>query len=189
MSNFFTRKEIFYLMKITLTPLLFVCLLTTLSFAENTFGQERLQEKITLYLKNTELKTVLKTIEQKANVVFSYQKGVLTTNEKLSLDIKDETLESVLQQILTPRQINFQVLKANKIVLTRRFLGNVQEESKSKPILSPLDLKLDQTITGKVSDEKGDGLPGVSILVKGTQRGTSTNATGDFSIAVPDRGG
>lgn len=187
MSNFFTRKEIFYLMKITLTPLLFVCLLTTLSFAENTFGQERLQEKITLYLKNTELKTVLKTIEQKANVVFSYQKGVLTTNEKLSLDIKDETLESVLQQILTPRQINFQVLKANKIVLTRRFLGNVQEESKSKPILSPLDLKLDQTVTGKVSDEKGDGLPGVSILVKGTQRGTSTNATGDFSIAVPDR--
>ena len=60
-------------MKITLTPLLFVCLLTTLSFAENTFGQERLQEKITLNLKNTDLKTVLKNIERKANVVFSYQ--------------------------------------------------------------------------------------------------------------------
>lgn len=186
MSNFFTRKEIFYLMKITLTPLLLVCLLTTLSFAENTFGQERLQEKITLYLKNTELKTVLKSIEQKTNVVFSYQKGVLATNEKLNLDIKDQTLESVLQQILTPRQISYQVIKANKIVLTRRILGNLPEESEPKPTPTLLDLQLDQTVTGTVTDENGEGLPGVSILVKGTQKGTTTDANGKYKIDVPD---
>lgn len=98
MSNFFTEKKIFYLMKITLTPLLFVCLLTTLSFAENTFGQKRLQEKITLNLKNVDLKAVLKNIERKADVVFSYQKGVLANDEKLTIEIKDETLESVLQR-------------------------------------------------------------------------------------------
>ncbi|HAK78279.1 MAG TPA: TonB-dependent receptor [Runella sp.] len=186
MSNFFTRKEIFYLMKITLTPLLFVCLLTTLSFAENTFGQERLQEKITLQLKNAELKTVLKTIEQKTNVVFSYQKGVLATNEKLSLDIKDETLESVLRRILLPRQISYQVIKANKIVLVSRVLGNVPEETESKAIPPIFDAQLDQTITGTVTDENGIGLPGVSVIVKGTVRGTTTDAVGKYRMILSD---
>ena len=184
MSNFFTRKEIFYLMKITITPLLFVCLLTTLSFAENTFGQERLQEKITLHLKNADLKTVLKNIEQKTNVVFSYQKGVLATNEKLSLDIKEETLESVLQRILIPRQISYQVIKSNKIVLVSRVLGNVPETLEPKPAPTIFDAPLDQTITGTVTDENGMGLPGVSVLVKGTQRGTSTDANGRYKIEV-----
>jgi hypothetical protein len=186
MSNLFTGKKIFYLMKITLTPLLFVCLLTTLSFAENTFGQERLQEKITLNLKNTDLKTVLKNIERKANVVFSYQKGVLANDEKLTIDIKDETLESVLQRILIPRQISYQVIKANKIVLTRRILGNLPEESEPKLVPTTLDLKLDQTITGTVTDENGAGLPGVSILVKGTQKGTTTDQNGKYRVAVAD---
>ncbi len=186
MSNLFTGKKIFYLMKITLTPLLFVCLLTTLSFAENTFGQERLQEKITLNLKNTDLKTVLKNIERKANVVFSYQKGVLANDEKLTIDIKDETLESVLQRILIPRQISYQVIKANKIVLTRRILGNLPEESEPKLVPTTLDLKLDQTITGTVTDENEAGLPGVSILVKGTQKGTTTDQNGKYRVAVAD---
>ena len=39
-----------------------------------------------------------------------------------------------------------------------------------------------QTITGKVTDSKGIGLPGVSVKVKGTNRGTSTNDVGNFSI-------
>jgi len=39
-----------------------------------------------------------------------------------------------------------------------------------------------QTITGKVTDSKGSSLPGVSVKVKGTNRGTQTNSAGDFSI-------
>jgi hypothetical protein len=39
-----------------------------------------------------------------------------------------------------------------------------------------------QTITGKVTDSKGIPLPGVSVKVKGTSRGTSTNDVGNFSI-------
>jgi len=186
MSNFFTEKKIFYIMKITLTPLLFVCLLTTLSFAENTFGQERLQEKITLNLKNVDLKAVLKNIERKADVVFSYQKGVLANDEKLTIEIKDETLESVLQRILIPRQISYQVIKANKIVLMRRVLGNLPEASEPKPVTTLLDVNLEQTITGTVTDENGSELPGVSVLIKGTQRGTTTDAVGKYRLVLSD---
>lgn len=42
-----------------------------------------------------------------------------------------------------------------------------------------------QPVTGHVTDEKGEGLPGVTVLVKGTQNGTSTNANGDFTLDTP----
>lgn len=45
----------------------------------------------------------------------------------------------------------------------------------------------EEQIRGRVTDEKGEELPGVSVVVKGTQRGTSTDAKGTFTIAVPDR--
>ncbi len=40
-------------------------------------------------------------------------------------------------------------------------------------------------VNGTVTDEKGEVLPGVSVLVKGTQRGTVTDATGGFQLDVP----
>ena len=43
-----------------------------------------------------------------------------------------------------------------------------------------------RTVKGKVTAAKGDGLPGVSILVKGTSTGTTTNADGDYTISVAD---
>lgn len=46
---------------------------------------------------------------------------------------------------------------------------------------------LEQKISGKVTDaEKGETLPGVSILIKGTQKGTTTDANGEYSITVAD---
>ena len=41
-------------------------------------------------------------------------------------------------------------------------------------------------VTGRVTDAKGEGLPGVTVLVKGTQTGTSTDVNGNFSLEVPD---
>ncbi|TDN38711.1 SusC/RagA family TonB-linked outer membrane protein [Hymenobacter sp. UV11] len=43
-----------------------------------------------------------------------------------------------------------------------------------------------RTVTGKVTDAKGSGLPGATIVVRGTTQGTSTTAEGTFSIAVAD---
>ncbi|WP_338871473.1 TonB-dependent receptor [Spirosoma sp. SC4-14] len=44
----------------------------------------------------------------------------------------------------------------------------------------------DITVSGKVTDDKGEGLPGVSVVVKGTTKGTTTNENGNFQLAVPD---
>ena len=42
-----------------------------------------------------------------------------------------------------------------------------------------------RTISGKVSDEKGDPISGATIMIKGTNAGTTSNASGDFVISVP----
>ncbi|WP_460667175.1 SusC/RagA family TonB-linked outer membrane protein [Larkinella knui] len=44
----------------------------------------------------------------------------------------------------------------------------------------------DRTITGSVTDDKGEPLPGVSIVLKDTQRGTNSDGQGQFSLTVPD---
>lgn len=49
-------------------------------------------------------------------------------------------------------------------------------------------VNVDKAISGKVSDESGTGLPGVSVVLKGTQRGTSTGADGEFTIDIPEAG-
>ena len=47
-------------------------------------------------------------------------------------------------------------------------------------------LAAEQVVTGKVTDEKGGGLPGVTVVVKGTTVGTATDEAGNFQITVPD---
>jgi TonB-dependent starch-binding outer membrane protein SusC len=46
-----------------------------------------------------------------------------------------------------------------------------------------------KSVSGKVSDAKGDGVPGASVTVKGTTTGTISDATGSFKINVPNSGG
>jgi TonB-dependent starch-binding outer membrane protein SusC len=60
------------------------------------------------------------------------------------------------------------------------------QENLNAPAL--LTQAVDRTVKGIVSDEGGAGLPGVSVVLKGTQRGTSTGASGDFSLDIPDGG-
>lgn len=47
-------------------------------------------------------------------------------------------------------------------------------------------LALDRTLTGRVVSETNEGLPGVSVVLKGTSRGTTTNADGRFQLSIPD---
>ncbi|MDB5268900.1 MAG: SusC/RagA family TonB-linked outer membrane protein, partial [Hymenobacter sp.] len=47
----------------------------------------------------------------------------------------------------------------------------------------------DWTLTGKVTSPTGEGLPGVTVVVKGTTLGTTSNPDGSFSLSVPEKAG
>ncbi|MCU0340490.1 MAG: SusC/RagA family TonB-linked outer membrane protein, partial [Spirosomaceae bacterium] len=58
----------------------------------------------------------------------------------------------------------------------------------NRPSPTPREVKnVDKTISGKITDEGNNALPGVSVVLKGTQRGTTTDANGNFKIEVPER--
>ncbi len=54
---------------------------------------------------------------------------------------------------------------------------------RSPDVASAADIQ----VTGTVTDEKGDGLPGVNVVIKGTTKGVTTDATGAFRMSVPDQ--
>lgn len=51
---------------------------------------------------------------------------------------------------------------------------------------SMVSMAADRTVTGRITDDKGEGLPSVSIVLKGSQRGTTTDLDGKYSIVVPE---
>jgi TonB-linked SusC/RagA family outer membrane protein len=63
-----------------------------------------------------------------------------------------------------------------------------QEQKFTQPAVQQASITkniIDITLKGSVSDEKGDALPGVSVILKGTQQGTITDPEGKFSLEIP----
>jgi TonB-linked SusC/RagA family outer membrane protein len=48
-------------------------------------------------------------------------------------------------------------------------------------------LAQNRTVSGKVTDDKGSGIPNASVTVKGTNIGTTTNSEGNFTLSLPPR--
>ncbi|MBN8824925.1 MULTISPECIES: TonB-dependent receptor [unclassified Spirosoma] len=62
-----------------------------------------------------------------------------------------------------------------------------RESSLTLPSRLPSEVKLaDIPVQGTVVDDKGEGLPGVSIVIKGSQKGTTTDALGKYRLDVPN---
>ncbi|MFD2932801.1 SusC/RagA family TonB-linked outer membrane protein [Spirosoma flavum] len=137
------------------------------------------------------------------------------TVDRSIIDSK-KSLKEKLGRILTPFGLNFERYgKKSYIIFPPANASRSSSELKEKELLkasannnsayNPLEpkagrdsfLKLgdmqvnsvpvaDISIQGTVSDEKGETLPGVSIVLKGSQRGTTTDAQGHYKMDVPN---
>lgn len=68
-------------------------------------------------------------------------------------------------------------------LLVGLWASHAQAEAKSPPLTVAL---ADVVVSGKVIDEKGDGLPGVSVIIKGSTQGTTTDGQGSYRLSVPN---
>ena len=73
--------------------------------------------------------------------------------------------------------------KSSSSVIGRKLLELTAEP---EPISTENEVVIDRVISGQVVSETGEELPGVSILVKGTQTGTVTDDRGNFTISIAD---
>ena len=130
------------------------------------------QDKITMKLKSAELRKVFLTIEKKTDYRFLFNEELLENKPRIDVEVVDKPVLEVLSDILQNTGIGYKVLD-NKLVVLRT-AGAVEEEIK------------DLRVVGKVTGANGESLSGVSITVKGTRNGTSTDATGNYALTVPN---
>lgn len=151
----------------------------TFAHALDVKGQKVLEQKVTLQLYNADVERVLEKIESLSNVKFMYNPQIFGAERKANYTFRNESLADVLARVLMPYQVGYEVFQ-ERIILKRQETHSTQ----TPPATQHEAPK--RRISGTVFDEKGVGLPGVSIVVKGADRGTSTNADGKFSLDIPD---
>jgi iron complex outermembrane receptor protein len=128
------------------------------------------QNSISLNMQQAKIEKVLASIEKKANFRFLYNYDLQELQNKVDINVQNTSLQETLTKIFQGTSLTYKLLNKNLVVVMSRD----DEETQ--------DIK----ISGTVTDEKGDALSGVSVTIKGTKSGTSTDASGKYSITVPE---
>ncbi len=172
---------ILFLMKITVAQIFLAFLFGSLTYATDLTGQGILDEKVTLHIENAELKKVLLEIERITEARFAYSSKIIRVRQKISIDADGKKLADLLNDLLAPLDVSYAVI-AGRISLfkTPPTTSSVISEP-SDDITSEIVV---HTLSGKITDEAGQPLPGVNIIEKGTTNGTTTDATGTYKMEV-----
>ena len=125
--------------------------------------------KITLKTSDTRVEDVLNQIEEKSEFYFLFNQKLIDLNRKVSLDVKEEKISAILDNLFAGTDVKYQVID-RQIVLTTGIASQTQQANTKK-------------VSGKVTDQSGTSLPGVSVVVKGTTNGVITGMDGTYSIS------
>jgi TonB-linked SusC/RagA family outer membrane protein len=161
-------KQFIRVMKLSALFLLAFCL----QLSARTTGQT-----ITLSVSNVSMKEVFRAIQQQTGLNILVSEKVLEKTGKVSLSVKDMPVEDVLNICFRNEQLSYAIVDGTIVV-------------KSKPS-STVDLQSTTTLAsapppidihGRVTDSLGNPLVGASVTVKGSRKGTETDANGNFTL-------
>lgn len=138
---------------------------------------------VSVKAENTTLKDLFKVLENQTEFNFSYNQGIIDLNERITVS-SSESLGDILRQISKETKLNFKRVDGNIYVSKRKAFQPSVTESFANEILMQ-----ERSITGRViSGEDNSGLPGVSVIIKGSVQGTVTDIDGNYAISAPDGG-
>ncbi len=141
---------------------LFFLLISVFNVSATVYSQST---KISLNLKDASLSEVLEHIEKSSDYRFLYRKDYLDLDKKININAKNSSIDHILKNVLSNYEdLSYSLLKDNLIVI------------------APVNIAWE--VTGTVSDETGNPIPGVTVSVKGKSQGTITDLNGNFSLEV-----
>lgn len=153
-----------FIMRIT-TLLLFI---TFMQVSGNSLAQ-----KISLHAKQTSLKEVVEKIKKQSGYHVVYIKGLMDHAKPIDVDLNQVTITEALQKVFRDQSLTYEIKE--KTIVIKPTERNVMR------------LAAQVVVKGTVADTSGLPLPGVSVILKNkTSTGTSTDANGNYIIAVPD---
>lgn len=140
-------------------------------FAYSNKGQDILKKRVTVSINKSHLDQALEVIAQASGVKFTYSGLISKSTTPVTIHANNQELGSVLDHMLEHTGFGYVALDGEVLI---RAEGKIFPGPKSAQ----------RILTGRVIDEKGLGLPGVSVKVKGTDRGAITDPQGKFQIQV-----
>lgn len=157
------QKKLFMVMR-------FICFLTLwLSFSAT--ASVFSQQEVTLSVKSEALSYVLMQIKDQTGVKILYNENLLRDVRCGELHLHQLSVEEALKQVLAGTGFEF-VVSEGVIV--------IREKARTPVLKEPVRIR------GKVTDSRNQPLPGVTVRIKGTNLGTSTDVNGTFQVSVPD---
>lgn len=147
---------------------LIVLLMTTALLEVHASG---FAQTVSISARSTSLQKVFREIRKQTGYTFLYTDEQLFHSHAFSIELKDVPLREALDQCFENQPLLYTI--ENKTIVVKRRPAAVNE--------APADL----TVKGKITDDKGLPLPGVTVQVKGTSRGVVSNANGEYSIEAP----
>lgn len=164
--RFLTRKRL--AMTIMKTFIFLMCTTVFCFTPDNSFSQEK------VIIEKNQLATVdqvFKIIKKQTDFDFIYPRRLFKNSPKVKLNRGEVTVSELLEQSLSSNNISFELAEDNTILIVE------------KPIINEVK-KVQQKVTGIVTDNNGQPLPGVNVIVKGTTTGTTTDINGNYEITA-----
>ncbi len=140
---------------------LFIC-------SSTTFGQ------VTVNVQNQTIKQTLRNIEHSTVYKFFYSDQLTDLNKKVSLSVKNQTIEVTLSKLFSDTQLSYTRKENNQFVI---FMKSTTSSSSRQDN--------EHRVSGVVKDEKGEPIIGANVIEKGTTNGMITDADGKFVIWLP----
>lgn len=132
-----------------------------------------LAQSVKLKEQSQTLKGIFEQVETQTGKFTLFSNNELNVNRPVKLSRQDFTLEELYREILRGTNLEFEITKQYVVI---RPAVTVAKDSVRKMV----------TYKGVVLDSKGEALPGVTVLLKGTSRGVTTNVDGEFEISIPE---
>lgn len=171
--KFLWLHKVFTMMKCITILFAISCLL---SFTTETYSQIA---TISINVKDKSVKEILSTIEKETDFYFTYNPNEVNTSRRVSLSADKENVYTVLGRIFEKDNVGY-VIEGKHIALYKI------DKNENQSASGRLAVQQKRLITGTVTDDQGDPLIGVSVVVRGTNTGTVTNVDGRFEINVSD---
>lgn len=152
-------------MRLTIFALM-ISVLQTLAL--DSFSQ---QERVSVNVENASMSEIFSIIENQTTLSFMYKDSDVVSFNNLSLKIDKTAVKTVLENLFKDKNLDYV------------FVDNVVVIKPSKKIMTQKVI----TLEGVVKDDKGQALPGVTVVVKGTSLGVSTDVDGKFKLEVPKK--
>ena len=154
-----------------------LCIAISMVSANEVLSQEKKETNIRLSLTNASVITVIEAISKQTGYTFFYNEAYLSKMAPITMKMNNATLEQVLNQVSKQTNLSFRkvddtftVIPPPEQVTPEKTEAKVQQQG----IL----------VTGTVSDNFGELLPGVNITIRGSSVGTTTDTNGEFSLSV-----